>query len=359
MSSDVQIILGNSNKRFSGVTSTMLQVLDKQRRLAKIAVLGAHHLPENMLNDIEVWSFADFVKHCRTPLADGSYRIFHARRNDEMIQALVARALGAKIKIAFTSTAQRNHSRFSRWLMSRMDGIISTCTAAASYLRHKPDIIVPHGVDTALYHPPELPDGKQEAWQALGFTGDYGIGMFGRVRHSKGVDLLVEAAVELLPLFPGATVIIGGQCLPADRTYQQSLKEQIQNAGLEDRVLFIGEQPFERLPLLFRGMSIVAALSRSEGFGLTPLEAMASGCAVLTSRAGAWPDIIEDGVTGYTTSTGNLGEIKVALTFMMQNIEAAYEMGEEGRRLVESQYSVDTEAQKLTDYLLGLSRPDS
>jgi len=359
MSSDAQIILGNSNRRFSGVTSTMLQVLEKQRRLAKIAVLGAHHLPENMLNDIEILSFRDLVKHCRTPLPDGSYRVFHARRNDEMIQALLARALGAKIKIAFTSTAQRNHSRFSRWLMSKMDGIISTCTAAASYLRHKPDIIIPHGVDTALYRPPESPDGKPEAWQALGFPGDYGIGMFGRVRYSKGVDLLVEAATELLPLFPGATIVIGGQCKPADEHYLRSLQEQVKAAGLGERVLFIGEQPFERLPSLFRGMSVVAALSRSEGFGLTPLEAMASGCAVLTSRAGAWPDIIEDGVTGYTTSTANLGEIKVALTFMMQNIEEVHEMGMEGRRLVETHYSVDIEAQKLTDYLLGLSRSNA
>ncbi len=349
MNPEVQIILGNSNPRFSGVTSTMLQVLDKQKNLAEIAVLGSHHVPAG----VRVWSFLDLLRNCRTPLADGSYRVFHARRNDEMIQAIIARALGAKIKIAFTSTAQRNHSRFSRWLMSKMDGIISTCSAAASYLRKPPDIIVPHGVDTALYHPPES---RQSAWQELGFPGSYGIGAFGRVRHSKGIDLLVEAAVELLPAHPAATVIICGGCQHNDRAYQQALIEKARSAGLAKRILFIGEQPFEKLPGLFRGMDIVAALSRSEGFGLTPLEAMASGCAVLTSRAGAWPDIIENGVTGYTTNTGDLREVKAALAMLLQNREATAEMGVRGRALIESHYSVDREARQLTDYLLGLGR---
>ena len=95
MNNDIQIILGNSNKRFSGVTSTMLQVLEKQKSLAGVAVLGPHHLPD----DAAVLTFFGLLKLCKNTLPDGRYRVFHARRNDEMIQAIIARALGAKIKI--------------------------------------------------------------------------------------------------------------------------------------------------------------------------------------------------------------------------------------------------------------------
>ncbi len=344
----IQIILGNSSRRFTGVTSTMLQVLDKQKDLAGVAVLGGHNLPAGT----SVLSFRELLKLCRKPLPDGRYRVFHARRNDEMIQALLARALGAKIRIAFTSTAQRHHSRFSRWLMSRMDGIISTNTTAASYLTSPPDIIVPHGVDITRYQPPAE---RTQAWKALGLPGDYGIGMFGRVRHSKGTDLLVDAALELLPCYPGATVVICGSCQPADFEFRQKLLDRIESAGLSDRIRFIGEQPFEALPGLFQGMSIVTALSRHEGFGLTPLEAMASGCAVLTSRAGAWPDIVEDGVTGYTTRTGDVQEVKTALAALLEDRQRTKSMGAEGRRLVEDRYTVEHEARELTDYLLGLS----
>lgn len=344
----IQIILGNSNKRFTGVTSTMLQVLEMQQELAKIAVLGGHHLREGTT----VLGFAEMLRLCQEPLPDGRYRVFHARRNDEMIQALCARALGAKIRIAFTSTAQRQHSRFSRWLMSKMDGIISTNTASASYLSSPPAIIVPHGVDTVRYRPPA---NRAEAWRALGFPGDYGIGMFGRIRPSKGTDLLVDAALDLLPQHPGATVVICGGYRPSEREYRQKLLQTIDGAGLAGQIRFIGEQPFERLPALFQGMSIVAALSRHEGFGLTPLEAMACGCAVLTSRAGAWPDIVEDGVTGFTTAIADLPAVKVALAELLNNAERTIQMGNEGRRLVETRYSVGCEARQLTDYLLGLA----
>jgi mannosyltransferase len=301
-----------------------------------------------------ILSFREMLQICRQPLPDGRYRVFHARRNDEMIQALLARALGAKIRIAFTSTAQRRHSRFTRWLMERMDGVISTCTAAAAYLPRPPDIIVPHGVNTARYRPPA---DRIAAWRALGFPGDCGIGMFGRVRHSKGTDLLVDAALELLPRYPGATVVICGSCQPADAGFRQALLDRIGRAGLGERIRFIGEQPYDRLPELFQGMSIVTALSRHEGFGLTPLEAMASGCAVLTSRAGAWPDVVEDGVTGYLTATGDAVDVRRGLDLLLQDIEQARHMGRAGRARVEALYTVEREARQLTDYLLGLATP--
>lgn len=321
-----------------------------QKHLAQVAVLGPH----NLAAGTTVLGFSELLRLCHHPLPDGRYRVFHARRNDEMIQALLAKALGAKIRVAFTSTAQRQHSRFSRALMARMDGIISTCSAAAAYLRRPPDIIVPHGVDTTRYRPPAS---RADAWKALGFGGEYGIGMFGRVRVSKGTDLLVEAALQLLPAHPGATVIICGGWRPADQEFVQALRDRIDGAGLGERIRFIGEQPFDRLPALFRGMSVVTALSREEGFGLTPLEAMASGCAVLTSRAGAWPDIVENGVTGYLTETGDLAAITAALAALLQDIRQAERMGEQGRALVEARYSVEVEARALTDYLLGLAEP--
>ena len=84
-----QLILGNSNKRFSGVTSTMLQVLPHQKELMEVAVLGKHHLTD----DTQWLTFRQFTKLCKNTLADGAPRIFHARRNDEMIQALIAKKL--------------------------------------------------------------------------------------------------------------------------------------------------------------------------------------------------------------------------------------------------------------------------
>ena len=346
-SNDLQLILGNANQRFSGVTSTMLQVLNYQQSLVELAVLGKHHVSETT----KTLNFREFVRLSRRQAKSGQTLVFHARRNDEMIQALIAKWLGANIKIAFTSTAQRHHSAFTRWLMSQMDAIISTCNAAASYLQTPPDIIIPHGVDTDRFQPPA---DKSQAWQALGFPGKIGIGVFGRVRHSKGIDVLIDAAIRVLPQHPDVTVIICGECLASEATFQQTLVERLQQHQLENRVLFIGKQPFERLPELFRGMSIVAALSREEGFGLTPLEAMASGAAVLTSHAGAWPDVVQPGVQGYLSRTGDADDVATKLDALLSDHAQTTAMGQAGRIWVEQHYSVKREAEQLTEFLLSL-----
>ena len=118
MNQPLRVILGNSNKRFSGVTSTMLQTMSYQQSLCEIWVLGNHNLPDPSIA-INFRQAVQICKESKTPV------IFHARRNDEMIQALFLKKLcGANLKILFTSTAQREHSFLTKWLMQQVDAVI-------------------------------------------------------------------------------------------------------------------------------------------------------------------------------------------------------------------------------------------
>ena len=111
---ETELILGNSNPKFSGVTSTMLQVLEHQKELLPLAVLGKHYLADQAL----AINFMEAVKLCRSPLPNGKARIFHARRNHEALQAFALKSLSpTPLKIAFTSTAQREHSWIPRWII--------------------------------------------------------------------------------------------------------------------------------------------------------------------------------------------------------------------------------------------------
>lgn len=346
---ETELILGNSNPRFSGVTSTMLQVLRHQKNMLKVAVLGKHHLPD----DIPHITFRQAAKLCRRPLPDGRHRVFHARRNNEVIQALLLKKLfRAKLRIAFTSTAQRNHSWITRYLIRQSDAVISTGTAAASYIAGGPDIIIPHGIDLENYAP--APD-RAALWQELGFPGKYGIGIFGRVRKQKGVDLLIHAAIPLLKKHPDFTAVICGETTPDHQSFQDQLQSDIDAAGLTSRFHFIGKQPFSALPRLFRAMTIVTALSRNEGFGLTVPEAMASGVAVLASEAGAWKDIVRHGTDGYIVPCGDLAATTEMLDTMMSNPARLTDMGKHGRQRVQQHYTLEREAKALCDFLSSLA----
>jgi len=255
---ETEIILGNSNSRFSGVTSTMLQVLRHQQHIVKVAVMGKHHLPKDSLN----LSFLQTLRLCRSPLSNGQYRIFHARRNDEVLQALLLKKIfGAKIKIAFTSTAQRQHSWITRWLIRESDGIITTSSAANSYIEGGADIIIPHGIDETTYYPAA---NRSLAWQELGLPGKYGIGIFGRVRKQKGVDIFIRALLPLMQKHPDFTAVICGETTSDQQAFEDELRAEVSAAGLSDRFQFIGKQEFTELPKLFRAMSLVTALSRKK-----------------------------------------------------------------------------------------------
>lgn len=343
-----ELILGNSNPKFSGVTSTMLQVLRYQKTIMNVAVLGPHHLPD----DVSAITFWEAMRICRIPLPDGKPRVFHARRNNEVLQALALKKISSTpLRIAFTSTAQRKQSWITRWLIRESDAVITTNTAAAAYIEGGPDIIIPHGVDLQRYCPT---DDRPALWRELGFPGKYGIGIFGRVRHQKGIDILVDAVLPLLPQFPDFTIVICGETTPQHKQFEQDLKDKIEAAGLADRFVFLGKQPFSALPKLFRAMHLVTALSRQEGFGLTVLEAMASGTAVVASEAGAWQDIIRRDETGCLVPINDVPTTRNTLESILGDIPKLEQMGRNGRHLAEKHYSLEHEARALSDYLRNL-----
>ncbi|MGJ8677479.1 MAG: glycosyltransferase family 4 protein [Akkermansiaceae bacterium] len=353
MADDIELILGNSNSRFSGVTSTMLQVLGYQLDIFDLAVLGKHFLPKG----VRIVGFFELAKICRSALPSGKYRVFHARRNDEVIQALILKKIfGAKIRIAFTATAQRYPSWITRFLIRQSDAVITTSQAANHYILGGADVIIPHGVKTDVYEPAVC---REATWAELGFPGKYGIGIFGRVRHQKGIDILVEAVLPLLKSFPDFTVVICGKTMPKDQEYELKLRTAIAEAGVTERFVFLGERPFDEIPKLFSAMTIVAALSRNEGFGLTVPEAMASGCAVIASEAGAWKDIVRDEVDGYIVPVENISLTREKLGDMMSDIKKTELMGRAARQRVISDFTIEREAAKLSDFLKSLSSVQS
>jgi mannosyltransferase len=274
-----------------------------------------------------------------------------------MIQGLIAKYIfGSKIKIIFLSTAQRNHTKFTKWLISKMDSVISTSKKAASYLEKEADTIIPHGVDLKRF---STPINKKDSWEKLNLPGTLGIGIFGRVRYSKGIDILVDAAINILPNYPFATVIICGETQIEDQPYKKKIITKIKTANLEGRIIFLGKKTFEELPNLFQGMTIVAALSRNEGYGLTPLEGMASGAAVLTSSEGVWDEIIRDGIDGYVVNTNDVKQTTEKLDLLIKNSSKTKIMGENAAKYVKQNFSIETEAKKLIDHIRDIQNAEA
>ena len=114
---NIELIIGNSGRNFSGGTSITIQLLDYQEKEMNLAILGSRFIPEHFTT----LNYLQFLLLTRTKLPSGKLRVFYTRKNNEMIQGLIAKYIfRSKIKIIFSSSAQRNHTKFTKWLMSKI-----------------------------------------------------------------------------------------------------------------------------------------------------------------------------------------------------------------------------------------------
>jgi mannosyltransferase len=347
-SDEIELIIGNSNSNFSGVTSTMLQVMYYQKEWINLRIMGTHFLPEPAL----AISFLETAKLCRVPLKNGKWRIFHARRVDEMIQGILLKCLfRAKIKLVFSSAAQRKRSVSTVWLTRKMDAVIAVSKRSAGFLCDPPNLVNPHGVQVNDYLPAK---DKQQAWADLGFGGKYGVGILGRVRKQKGVHLLVEACIQLFDKYPDYHCVVVGAISSSNKEFVEQLKIKAAQANMTNRITFTGELPFEQIPTIFSALSLVSALSDNEGFGLTVLEAMSSGAAVLVTEAGAWEEIVRPEVDGYIVPVNDQQAVIEKMDLLLSDIEQLEKMGIEGRKRVEASYRVEDEATRLIEFFRTL-----
>ena len=339
---NLQLIVPNLHWRFTGVTATNRMVAPRLAGMFRAAWFGT-----DAPAGIARIGVADLAKLWRRPAP----LIWHARRNNEMIVGVLLRALGWPLKLVFTSAAQRYHSWITRWLVRRMDAIIATGDISASYLRREATVIV-HGVDTDLYAPP--PD-RAAAFAETGLPGRYAIGCFGRVRAQKGSDVFVEAMCRLLPGYPDFTAVMVGAITPDHAGFTDILRKRIESSGLQSRIVILGELATEDVQRWYRRLTIYAFTSRIEGFGLTLIEAMSAGAALVASRAGAAEQVVEDGVTGVLVPPGDADALVAALEPLMRDPASGEAMGARARARVLAKFSLDAEVAAIAEIYRGLS----
>lgn len=321
---DVEVVAPNLKRRLSGVTATIVRLVPVQARGIGIAAVGPG-LPGELPR--LGWAQVATLRRDRP-------RVWHARRNTEMLAGLVLRrVLRRRLALLFTSAAQRRHSRYTRGLIARMDAVVATSRRAASHLEREATVI-PHGIDLAAFRP------GAETWEP-----GLWVGCFGRVRAQKGTDLFVEAMLGLMPSRPELRALVVGRT--DEDAFARDLRARIEAAGLSERFRWEANLSWEALAARHRAMALYAAPQRWEGFGLTPLEAMASGVPVVATRVGAFPDLLRDGETGRLVPPGDAGALAAAMAEILDDPERRAAMGRAARAHVEASHGIEAEAAAL------------
>ena len=335
------LFVTNFNRNFTGVSATAASVLRQQVTRHDLKLVG-YPLP----GCPAPISPAQARALSRSTPQGKPFAIWHVRRNPEMRVALWARdVLRLPVRIVFTSAAQRRHSAYPRWLISRMNAVIATTDRAAEFVPHV-KAVVPHGVDTQLFHPAA---DRAAAWADHGYGGQIGIATIGRIRPEKGTDLFVEAMLQVLPDLPGATALIIGRAAREHQSFLTDLRARIETAGLTSRILFPGEVDAVDLPQLIQGLSLIMQLPRYEGYGVTPLEGMACAVPFVGSEAGYYRAFSAQGRSGVTVPQDAPHDAASAALDILTDAIRFRTMAAAARDIATTSFSAAAEAQGIEE----------
>lgn len=334
----VDVLAPNFKTRLSGVTATVVRLVPLQAQTIEIAAV-APALPAHVP---QVRPRALLSMSRKGP---SGARVWHARRNTEMLAGIaLKRVLGKRLKLLFTSASQRAHTRYSKWLIGQMDDVIATSARTAAYLE-RPATVIHHGIDTEGFAP--APD-KAALKASMGLPAGPLVGCYGRIRAQKGTDAFVDAMIEVLPDCPDVCAIVMGRATEAYQAFERGLREKVMAAGLEDRILFKPEVPVHEIADWYKVLDLFIAPQRWEGFGLTPLEAMACGVPVVATRVGAFEELIRDGETGALIPADDIPAMTLAARDYLQDPAKMLLQGEAARAHVEASFGLEREAAAIT-----------
>ena len=341
----IDVVAPNLKKRLSGVTATVARLVPLMAREMGVVATGPG-LPEDVP---------------RIPLARAAalprnrWRVWHARRNTEMLLGLVLRRiLRRRYRLLFTSASQRTHTGYTKRLIARMDAVISTSSKTAGYLERS-SVVIPHGIDTGAFAPP--PD-RAALRARFGLPDGLIVGCFGRIRRQKGTDVFLDAVLPLLKSRNTAHAVILGRATGKHGKFLENLRSKAAAENVGERVHFPGEAPVDEIADWYAALDIFVAPQRWEGFGLTPLEAMACAIPVVATTVGAFEEIVPDSA-GILVPPGEAAPMAEAISRLADDPETRRRMARAGRAHALEHFTLEREAEAIMGVYRRLLDPSA
>lgn len=247
----------------------------------------------------------------------------------------------------------RYHVRIAieQQIMNKANAIVVICeTSRIQILQHylidfeKLKVIYP-GIETDIFSPQKTSYDKKIHLKPNAIL------TVARPVPAKGVDRLIDAAA-LLKKKIDFNLYIGGDTIEKDKSNEEiqaerRIMELIKKYKIEKNVNFIGRVPHDTvLPVYYRGASVFVLPSRYEPFGLTTLEAMASGTPPIVSNVAGSREVIVDGLNGFIVDTHDRKKLSQHILNLLTDKKLNKKISDNAAFTIREHYSWDTIIEK-------------
>lgn len=166
------------------------------------------------------------------------------------------------------------------------------------------------------------------------------IGTVGRLVPLKNHRMFIDAARKVLEKVLKVKFLIIG-----DGILLNDLKSYVKSLNLTEQIIFMGW--LNNLEDVYPLMDIYVTCPTSEGFGLTPLEAMRYSIPVIATMVGGLTEIITDGENGILVESNDVSCLADKIIYLLNDPSKSIDIGREGRRLLASKFSISRTADKI------------
>lgn len=281
-------------------------------------------------------------------------RILHCHKSSDLRLGALLVTLRPSLRLFFTDhmgVTRPKKDPYHRWAYGKVSRLLSISETTRQ--RNLAAFPLPPerirrlylGIDPAPYAP-RLTDAERHTLRRqLGIHGDtVAIGLPGRLTPGKGQGIWIEALAGLSERYPALAwhgVLIGGLTAAegSSEAFVAELRDRVAELGLGERVTFAGFR--NDLPRLFEAFDIVCVPSRNEAFGLTVIEAMAAGKAVIGADSGAIPELI-DGQTGRLAAPDDSLAWCNAMAELAGDATLRQRLGEAARQEVSAHFTLES-----------------
>lgn len=186
--------------------------------------------------------------------------------------------------------------------------------------------------------------------QALGWTEQCVAITVARLVPHKGQDVALRAVAAVLREFPTLRYLIVGE-----GPNESALRTLASDLGIADRVRFVGALSDREIAEAYATADVYIGLSRQdgkavEGFGISFIEASASGIPVIAGDSGGVRSAVRDGETGVVVDPNEPDAVASALRQLLASPERRKALGRAGRRAVETHFNWDRVARETAQF---------
>jgi glycosyltransferase involved in cell wall biosynthesis len=247
-------------------------ILEFSKRVEELTVVcfgkGEYDFPENTrVIDLGKKSFTKFIYAILKYRKRYSSVFIYNNPKIILWGQLIWDLLGKKIYLWYSKDKVTKKLILSSFLV---DGILTTSEERFE-LKTKKKIVLSHGIDTDFFDPH-----KKMRDRGL-------IAVIGRITSTKNLDLFLEVLNRLKDKgYTFRVRIVGSTMRHKDIVYLNSLKKQIEDYELQDRITFMGKVSYDHIRQIYEEVDIVVSLNEFHYLEKTILEAMSMNVKVLT-----------------------------------------------------------------------------